>query len=222
MSSKDLLKFIHEGNYEKVQQLLEEGIDPNTPVFLSYFNKEKDTYPLIQAVQQGNISIVNLLINHKANINVSTKWDGETPLHSAFFMSNENWDHKEKKNRRHKMIKYLVEHGADVNAQGGFCVTPLLQAVSDDDSIMVEYLIQNGADVNMRLDGRYVDENESRTTAIGMAVLDNNIEMLKLLIKLGGDPSLDPLSEVGFTHLDDAREFGNEEMIQILIQYGAK
>ena len=58
--------------------------------------------PLHDACRRGHIEIVEYLVEHGANVNVSDN-DGITPLHDAC-----RGGHKE-------IVEYLVEHGANVN-----------------------------------------------------------------------------------------------------------
>ena len=44
------------------------------------------------------------------------------------------------------MLKYLVEHGADVNAVDGYGHTPLFLAVRYMDTEICKYLVVHGAD----------------------------------------------------------------------------
>jgi ankyrin repeat protein len=211
IGTQQLLEAASNGDYEKTKELLEQGIDPNIPVSLQRGQHTYDLYPLLYAIKNGHIAVAKLLIEFGANVNIATKTDGETPLHRAFMVTTERKPLGETfiiySQPHYELIQYLVEHGADVNAEGGFCLTPLLQAVSTKSVEIAEYLLNNGADVNLQL--ACVDENESRDTALGEAVLKNDSDMVKLLLRYKAQPTQETLEE--------AVEIGNQDIINILI-----
>ncbi|ORX82475.1 ankyrin, partial [Anaeromyces robustus] len=47
-------------------------------------------------------------------------------------------------------VKYLVEHGADVNKQSNDSTTPLFYACINGHENIVKYLVEHGADVNKK------------------------------------------------------------------------
>eukprot|EP00833_Pecoramyces_ruminatium_P002196 jgi/Orpsp1_1/1176228/evm.model.c7180000056874.1 len=60
---------------------------------------------------------------------------GENPLFDACLTGNEN------------MVKYLIEHGADINKENHRWETPLFRACSTGNENLVKYLIEHGADI---------------------------------------------------------------------------
>jgi hypothetical protein len=195
--------------------LLSQGIDPNIPRFYCAGHYIETVYPLIKAVEQGNLQIVQLLIEKGADVNVSTQGCAKTALHAAFFIDKivpQKLGDVKRKARLDEMVKYLVEQGAKVNVEACFYLAPLHLAVYDKNIEMVQYLIKHGADVNLVLD--WVDENESRATAIGAAVQENNLEIVKCLIEHGANPSL--AQDDWLTPIEEALEIGNKEIIHAL------
>ncbi len=210
LDARKLLDAANNGDYQQTKMLLEQGIDPNIPVLIQRGKYTYDLYPLLKAINNGHIAIAKLLIESSADVNIATKTDGETPLHRAFMVTTEKEPFGETfiihSQPHYEFIQYLIEHGADVNAEGGFCLTPLLQAVYSKDIEITEYLLNNGANVNLQL--ACVDENESRDTALGGAVQENDIAMVKLLLKYKAYPTQETLEE--------AIEIGNQEIIDAL------
>ena len=208
--TQQLLDAATNGDYQKTKDLLSQGIDPNIPVLKERGSHVYDFYPLLYAIKNGHISIAKLLIESGANVNIATKTDGETPLHRACMVTTERKPWGETfivySQPHYELIQYLVERGANVNAEGGFCLTPLLQAVSTKNVEIAEYLLNNGADVNAQLE--WVDENESRDTALGEAVMKNDANMVKLLLKYKACPTQETLEE--------AVEIGNQEIIDAI------
>lgn len=81
-----------------------------------------------------------------------------------------------------EMASLLLDHGADVDAQGHKGATALIIAVNLDRRDMVGLLLSKGADINAQMD--------DGKTALMWAVLHRNKDMVSLLISLGADPSI--------------------------------
>ena len=89
-------------------------------------------------MSKGVQPAVELLLAHKADLNVGRPQDGWTPLHEAA-------------ERGSKAIaELLLKAGADVNAKEKNGMTPLHLAVSRDQRELVELLLANKADPNER------------------------------------------------------------------------
>ena len=74
-----------------------------------------------------------------------------------------------------ELVKYLVEHGADINAKDKSGNTALMIASKDMNLEMVKYLVEHGADVNAKnAEGKtalyfvYKEENSSITYHINI------------------------------------------------------
>src|SRR6185295_3117602 len=74
------------------------------------------TESLIKAAEKGYISMIELLINHGANINGTGRWEGETPIIKASYYGQTN------------AVKWLIDHGANIEARDGRGNTALLHA----------------------------------------------------------------------------------------------
>ena len=215
-NNEKLLQVATDGNYQETKQLLEQGVDPNTPVLKrsTHLGDYMEThYPLLHAIENRHTAIVKLLVEHGADVNVAKKGDGRTPLHEAmraikYVIIGGHFDNVHASKADHELVKYLVEHGAHVNAEGGWCLTPFLLAIYDNDQEMVEYFLNNGADINLQLQN--TDLNESRDTALGAAVQEKNKTMVQLLLKHGAKPTNKTI--------DEAFEIGNEEIITALLK----
>lgn len=93
--------------------------------------------------------------------------------------------------------------------------TPLTQAVLDNDFEQVKKLIDEGADVN-ELNGDY-ESPIYTTTYTDEDHLD--LEMLKLLLDNGADPSIGDADD--WTILHAAASLGDKAAIDLLLKYGA-
>jgi len=129
-------------NVERVKHLIESGVDVNAA------DDWEGGSLLHRAAFEGYAPMVGMLIHKGANVNAANN-RGMTPLHMAVpspccHPSNDFG----------KVIKLLLEHGADVNAATKPCkATPLHFAVSClCDGWVVALLLEHGADVDA-LDG---------------------------------------------------------------------
>jgi len=121
----NLIPYIKANNYEKVNQLLQAGANPNT--------KDIRNWPiLIIATNQGNTKIVATLIQTGADINASTP-QGKTALMIAASTNNTAIAHQ------------LIKAGTDLNAQNSEGWTALMFAVNNGYTDMVDMLIKAGA-----------------------------------------------------------------------------
>lgn len=82
-------------NLDSVQNLLEQGANPN---FLGH----DDRSPLHQAVWDDNLPLAELLLRYGANVNLKTRKRGLSPLHLVYSPY---------------MVDLLVKHGADLMAR---------------------------------------------------------------------------------------------------------
>ncbi|KAJ8875243.1 hypothetical protein PR048_023138 [Dryococelus australis] len=108
-----------------------------------------------------------------------------------------------------KVIKWLVEKGADVNAVDNDGKTVLFYALRYNHSNLANFLIENGADVksvDIQTLYLYLDEGSQR------------LEIIKMLVNAGADIKVE--DKHGETVLHYAAEQGDTEFIQWLIKEG--
>lgn len=85
---------------------------------------------------------------------------------------------------RTEIMRTLIDGGADLNAAfiyDDFEMTPLKAAVKNGVLEQARMLIQNGASVDR--------ESEKGITPLTLAIMSKNIDMIKLLLKSGANPS---------------------------------
>ena len=115
--------------------LLSNGADVNlqdnkgrTALMWAVYAKDKD------------IDIINILLEYKANVNLSTIYSW-TPLMQAVHRSyNENID----------KVKLLIKSGADINMKNDENLTPLNIAINEKYINTMLFLIENGADIKVK------------------------------------------------------------------------
>ena len=122
------------------------------------------------------------------------------------------------------IVKYLIEkekHNINATCMNFLSFppkpedgTPLYNAVLIENIEIVKYLIKKGANLNLDVNG--IDGE----TAAFAAVNKNNFEILKILVEAGAD--LDTQTEQGELAYEKAIEYKNQEMIDYLVEHGAR
>ena len=154
---------------EIVQSLLEHGANPDGKGALP------DRNPLIQAIRNTDDDAIQLLIQHKANVNIVSS-NGETPLWVAA-------------DRDYRLaVEHLLDAGADINC---LCtmddmplgrITPLHDAVLRRNTNMVELLLKRKANPNA-VDGT----GRPPLSYVNKAGSDVEKKIYDLLIQAGAD-----------------------------------
>jgi ankyrin repeat protein len=134
-------------------------------------------------------------------VNLKSAEDDSTPLHLAAVYGRED---------DCEMIKYLLDHGADVNAVDLLGATPLADAASHGLTNIMALLVKRGADIN----------GGAGWSAVHAATECNSIETMRFLIARGGDVNM--VSAQGLTPLSlAARVPGRKALLQLLLAAGA-
>lgn len=139
--------------------LLKNGADPTVA-------EDSGLTPLHAAARDGNAEICEALIEHGADIN-ETDSEGWTPLHVAT------------SHRKRPLVDILLSRGAEIrpNDDGR---TPLYLAVLWGNFPIVEQLVE-------RVD-KFGVEDMMTGTALHLAVLSRETDMINLLLSKGADP----------------------------------
>jgi ankyrin repeat protein len=174
--------------------------------------------PLVFAVREGSAECVKILVEAKADVNM-TSGDGSSPLLVAVL------------NGRYDLARYLIDNGASVSLANQKGWTPLYLAVkhrtietgtmpvppnADQAFDFIKLILDKGAEVNTRL--AYETEvhsanhvfwlKEEGASPFFRAAYGGDVEVLKLLLQHGADPHISTkdhttplmgLAGVGFT-----------------------
>ncbi|CAB4060754.1 unnamed protein product [Lepeophtheirus salmonis] len=150
--------------------------------------------PLWCAAVAGKVKVVEVLVNHGANVNCESD-TGSTPVRSACFMT-----HLE-------IVKILVLNNADIqkpNYNGGTCLINSVQSVE-----LCEFLLKHGADVNA--------QDIQCKTALHYAIQEHRSATTKLLLQYGAIPFLK--SRYGDDALQTACLKGAWEIFDYLVDH---
>lgn len=142
---------------EIARHLLEAGADANVQ------EDKDDQTPLIIASGLGYIALVELLISHKANVNLQ-QLDGDTPLIKA---ASEGFT---------EIVALLLKNGADVHLTDNLGWTALVWAATNGHKDIVRMLIESH---NLSLG----EETSADRTALLIAASLGNTEITKLLLQ---------------------------------------
>ncbi|CAB4032878.1 transient receptor potential cation channel subfamily A member 1-like, partial [Paramuricea clavata] len=139
--------------------------------------------PLHIAAENDNLDCAQLLIEaDKDSVNY-TDFMWRTPLHVASVYCHDL-----------KLLKLLLENGADVRARDDRRWTPLLYVASAGCPDCTSTLVENGAKLN--------EWDKNKMTALSLAAVKNNADAVKALLDHGADPTI--LNSEGLSCMDIA------------------
>lgn len=140
---------------------------------VNHHNLEYGNSPLDDVVRYGNLSIIQLLLQQKININAQDK-RGWCSLHIACRMGNMD------------IIKLLLQHNADISIADHSGSTAMLEACSYGHIAVVTYLLSTKPYVE-QIDLEH--EDLQGETALFKAASNNHIDIVKLLLEKGANPA---------------------------------
>jgi ankyrin repeat protein len=182
--------------------LLSDAIDDADPIAIheALQTSRDDTILIYLMTHSPRLSTLIQII--QANPSIVNRIDDDTdmtPLHYA--VQEDSFD----------MVHFLLENGAEINAQDGAENTPLHYSVNSP--CITHLLLLNGADPNL--------QNEEGNTPLHRALLeDAPFEIILLLLSKGADPTI--RNEDGYTSLAIAvRERKDTRLLDTLVIHGA-
>lgn len=226
-----------QGSMEAAKALLEGGAEIN--------ETDADGHtPLLIAILNNHDDLAQMLIDQGADVNLADK-DGRTPLFTAVDQHDVDWSDRPFVKETDKLssldvIKSLVGHGAQVNAQltaasiikkaaqdspdrtisaGG---TAFMRAARSGDVEVMRYLLDHGA--NPKLSNK--DGANALMLAAGLGYTDANrsteaeaLAAVKMCLDLGFD--VNAATDKGETAMHGAAKRGADSIIQYLAAKGA-
>ncbi len=186
------------GGYLKIVKLL---VDAGVKVDLEC--KGAFQQPAIfKAAEFGHCDVIQYFLDKKVDIDIQNN-RGNTPLHIAT------------RNGKLDVVKLLVKKGADLCIDN--CVqyggTPLHLAARSVNLEVVKFLVKNDAPLE-------AVDNQGRTPLFS-AIEAGRIDMIKLLLELGANPSRKNPKRNGLTPLHSSMISNNPAIVSELIKYGA-
>ncbi|MFH0821369.1 MAG: ankyrin repeat domain-containing protein, partial [Pseudomonadota bacterium] len=186
-----LVDFAGNGQNEKIVELLEWGVNPNTA-------NAGGVTPLMVASEKGHPDTVELLINKKADVS-NKDLHGRTALLLAVT------------NRHDPIVDLLLRRGANPNPATIEGLTPLLAASEQGKLDTVRLLISKGADVN--------HQDRQGRTALMAAAEKGHADTVFALLTNGAKPDI--RAEDGNTALTYAARDGFHNVVHVLLGAGA-
>lgn len=221
---------------ESVKALLEAGADVNQVTAYGWS-------PLLVATQNRYYKLGAYLLDHGADVNLANK-GGWTPLYLATDNRNiEGGDYPVRKPDMDHLeyIKLLLDKGANVNArmkdstetrtvftnqwldENG--ATAFLRASQSGDIVLMKLLLAHGADPKIET----VLHVNALQVAAGIGWVEGvtyewspaaTLEAVKMLLALGIDPN--EQADTGRTALHGAAHKGRSDVVQLLVDHGAR
>jgi len=221
--NKEFLVATYNGDYDRVQMLLNAGANVNATDNSGYT-------ALIYAADKGDKDVVQMLLNAGANVN-ATGEDGSTALILAAdkghleivssLLGRPGIDMNAKENVNGStalmvatdkgytdVVKMLLNAGANVNATDNSGYTALIYAADQRYTDVVKMLLNAGANVNAL-------DNEYGYTALIVAALHGYTDVVELLLDKGAD--VNATGEDGSTALMVATDKGYTAIVELLL-----
>ena len=217
--------------FENTETVTQISNDPNSNSSISPFISESKTIPekLIMACINGNVKELDILVKQGADLSVLNK-DGWSLLHIAVFKN------------KIKIVKYLLDHDLDINKriqENGYSALEIACGYGYNE--IVKYLLEKGANLYIETQNEYrlfqiaVENNKltivkqlvkknidvnakdpNKWTALHIASRDNYMDIASYLINYC-NANVNDFDRVNNTPLHIASQYGNQEIVQLLI-----
>lgn len=234
-----LLYAARQNDLESAKVLIEAGAKVNE-------NSADGSSPLLVAIINTHYALAKYLLEHGADPNAVDE-KGRGPLYAAIDMRNMEWSTRPAPPEKDalsdlEIIIALLDHGANPNARltkkiplrgqpsfdgrwaNAIGATPFWRAAQSDDVTVMNLLVARGADPLIATN----DHTTPLMVAAGVGWSDGQShgsqadapEALKLCIQWGGD--VNAVNDEGYTALHGASFRGANEVVQFLVDHGAK
>jgi ankyrin repeat protein len=180
-----------EGYTLEIERLVQKGADVNA-------ESDKGVTPIIFAVSNNQIRVVNLLLKYGADVNKMTS-ESETPLLIAV------------KNQNLEIAETLIRSGADIDLSDKYDATPLHYASIYGYFELVDLLLYYEASINTK--------SVEGTTPLLASIWAGQAYIADLLIQNGAN--IEASDNEGFTPFLMASFFGDTALMDLLYKKGA-
>ncbi|XP_005375061.1 PREDICTED: 2-5A-dependent ribonuclease [Chinchilla lanigera] len=166
----------------------------------------ENNHPLINAVENEDVSQIKQLLETGTDVNVQEEQGGWTPLHNAV------------QRGRKDIVEMLLHYGADPRQRKKNGATCLIIAGIEGYVELLRFFLSKGADVN--------EYDANGFTAFMEAAWHGNVEALRFLYENGANVNLrretkddqKRLGKGGGTALMDAARKGRSDVLRILLE----
>lgn len=218
----DIYELITSGDLEELKLL----IGNNSKVLFNFIEWTPYRTPLTHAIRQKKYEIVEFLIKEerihrlrgdpdKRAFNIALKI-GDLKSVEIFIkyglIINDYYDIpliKASEVGNIDIVKFLVEHGAEVNIKDPWDTTPIYAACRERNLEVVKYLIEEGANINKKINSGW--------TPLHTAVYNGDFQIVKLLLEKGA--YTDVYSGGPIIHL--SIKSTHTEILRLLLDYNA-
>lgn len=244
-----LCKACFHGHFDCIKMLIKAGADPNgrdkhgsLPIVRSANNGDVKILKFLldsgtkindsdsrtgrtalhNAVSHGYYDMILFLLGNGADITEVSK-KGETPLHLVFnsYKANDDFNDDVRDDNIDKIIKLLIDNGANINVQTSYDMTLLHYAITRGQyPETIKLILENGANPNIKnwrgetplhLMAKYNNFNYNGITS------EQAIECAKLLLDNGA--SLNTMNNDGKTPLHLAQNLGADYIDEMMIEF---
>lgn len=195
---QQLLNAARSGDYRGMRSALQFGFVQN---YINEIDNNTGRAVIHEAVQSGNVSVVELLLSEGADPSLREKFHtGETPLLMA--LSKNNLD----------IVRILIERNANVNGTNFAGFTPLMRAAEQGHAAVVAELLGRNARTSAR--------TKDGATALHLAAGAGHTEIVRLLLDSGAD--VKGVTDNRESVLQLAARHGQIDCVNLLLEKGAK
>jgi ankyrin repeat protein len=210
-STRELFHAIANGNYERVTNLLEQGVaaqhvDSDGGLGPDWW---PGATPLHYAARYGRLGIARELLEHNALVNSRDK-QGCTPLHYA---ASEGYL---------QLVGLLVAHGAAVNARDNQEHTALYYATESNHVLTARFLLDRGARLSVQPPAAYFQREGAHARAdspLHSAARNGHITLMHAFLE--HNAQVDRRDNDLRSALHHAAMSGHAEMVALLLSYNA-
>lgn len=169
-----------------------------------------DSKVILDPIFFGNLETVRALVENGANPNQTDNM-GWTPLMYNCLGDMERDPDAYQEQEDLKVIKYLIENGADIYAKNDNGNIAMLIAVLSGRLETVKFFLEQGVPVDYR--------GEYNTTALIYAASRGHFEIVKYLLEKGAN--INAATDGGRTALIEAIDYDSFGLVQYLVEKGA-
>lgn len=207
------------GGHQLAREMLDGGADPNAycseTIYGALLNSGSCQTPLQAAAGLGDYDLVCLLLERGADLN------GRWPVDLYAMTALQRvcaWDpvRPEERMRKEKIVKLLLDKGAEVDDKSSYGCPALIHAASLGDLSTAFLLLKYGANVNAVV----VERSSSSKTALDVAASHGRLDMVEFLLNSNAR-SIDGSNNEYSGAIENARIRGHFAVAELICKHAA-